>query len=482
MNLMSESFVTVSKQVGALLFILIFTAPLLSQEWDQFRGPNGFGVVETGKLPSEFGPEKNVVWKVEVPTGYSSPILSKKFIFLTGVEDEKLFTYCVDRKSGKIVWQKEAPRDREEKLDHRNNAASPSPAVDEKNAYIFFPDFGLIAYNFSGKELWRLPLGPFQNDYGMGASPVVAEGVVVLVCDQSTNSFIIGVDANSGKEIWRTTRPEATSGHSTPVIFRPENGETELVVPGSFYLTGYSVKTGEKLWWVRGLSFEMKSTPVLQDGIAFINGYATPLNQPDRMVKIPSFEKVITEQDKDKNRLLSKGEMTSRRDSIFFDFVDLDKDKSLTGAEWNYYRAAMETKNGMLAIRVGGRGDMTEKNILWQYHKAVPQLPSPLLYKNVLYMVNDGGIATSFNPKTGEVMKQGRLKGARGNFYASPIASDDKVFMISQAGKVATLMPDGSLETVAVSDLGDEVYATPAVADGKIYLRTLSTLYCFGER
>jgi hypothetical protein len=163
-------------------------------------------------------------------------------------------------------------------------------------------------------------------------------------------------------------------------------------------------------------------------------------------------------------------------------FTDLNGDKALSVEEWDYYKAAMDSENGMLAIRLGGSGDMTAKSVRWAYRRAVPQLPSPLIYEHVLYMVNDGGIVTALNPETGEMIKQGRLKGAIDRYYASPVAADGKIFMSSEKGKVAVLRPGGDLEPAIVNDLEDDIYATPALLDGRIYLRTRHTLYCFGLR
>lgn len=465
-------------------FIFVTSAASAEQpDWSRFRGPNGAGVAETKGLPAEVGPSKNVVWKTTLPVGYSSPILSKNRIFLTALDGEKLLTLSLDRQTGRILWKAEAPRPRQEKLDRRNNAASPSPAVAGQRVFVFFPDYGLLAYDFDGKELWRVPLGPFNNIYGMGASPVVVEDQVVLVCDQSTNSFIAAFDQANGKLRWKQPRPEAKSGHSTPILYQPQGGRKQLLVPGSFLLTAYDVQTGKKAWWVNGLSFEMKSTPVMDDDAVYINGYGSPENQPENLVAIPDFADALIRFDTDGNKRISKAESESdARTKSSFDFVDLDSDGSLDAAEWNYYQAAMASVNGILAIRPGGSGDMSKTNIRWQYHRAVPQLPSPLLYKGVLYMVNDGGVVTTFQPKTGEVIAQGRLKGAIDKYYASPVAGDDKIYMVSESGKVAVLKTDGSLDPVAVSDLDDMVYATPAIADGRIYIRTRTTLYAFGTR
>jgi outer membrane protein assembly factor BamB len=142
----------------------------------------------------------------------------------------------------------------------------------------------------------------------------------------------------------------------------------------------------------------------------------------------------------------------------------------------------MAAENGLLAIHPGGKGDVTAGNILWKYQKPVPQVPSTLLYKGVLYMVNDGGLLISFDPKTGSVIKQGRLQGAIDKYFASPVAADDKVFLIGEAGAVSVLKAGGDWQVMAVNNLDDECFATPAIADGKIYIRTRSALYCFGKR
>jgi outer membrane protein assembly factor BamB len=141
----------------------------------------------------------------------------------------------------------------------------------------------------------------------------------------------------------------------------------------------------------------------------------------------------------------------------------------------------MASENGLLAIKLGGEGDMTEKAIRWKYQRPVPQVPSTLLYQGSLFMVNDSGILISFDPATGNVIKQGRLKGAIDKYFASPVGADGKVYLISQDGSVSVVKAAGEWDTLAVNALGDEVFATPAIADGKIFVRTKSALYCFGK-
>jgi outer membrane protein assembly factor BamB len=446
--------------------------------WSRFRGPNGSGVSTTTRLPSEFGPDKNVVWKTELPFGHSSPALTRERVFLTAARGERLVTICLDRRTGKILWEREAPRSRVEKLDTRNGPAGPTPATDGTNVYVFFADFGLLSYDMEGRERWRVALGPFNNLYGMGASPVLVDDIVVLACDQNTDSFIVAVAQRDGRVRWKTSRPEAHSGHSTPILYKPAGGATQIIVPGSFLLTAYAVGSGEKLWWVGGLSFELKSTPVVSGDTLFINGFGTPQNQPGAHPTIPAFADIARQY----ADTAGKVTFANLPDGKARSWIDLDANGEVSAGEWDYYKAAMASDNGMLAIRLGGRGDMTGSNVRWKYHKAVPQLPSPIVYHNVLYMVNDGGIVTTLNPDTGAEMGQGRLKGAIDRYYASPVAADGKIFMLSETGKIAVLQPGGSLEPVVVNDLGDDIYATPAISDGRIYVRTRGWLYCFGLR
>ena len=282
------------------LALLILSALVVSAlawaetaEWSRFRGPNGGGTIEAGALPVEVGPDRNLLWRTGIPAGDSSPVLSADRIFLTAWEGEALYTIALDRETGSELWRREAPRTRIEPLDNRNGPASPSPVTDGKRVWVFFGDFGLLCYSVDGEELWRHPLGPFDNLYGMGASRILAAGNVVLVVDQQRGSYVLAVDAGYGEPAWRTERPAARSGHSTPVLHRPEGGELQIVVPGSFFLTSYSAGTGERLWWVSGLSFEMKSTPALEDGVLFINGYAMPMNEEGRHVRLEPFREVV---------------------------------------------------------------------------------------------------------------------------------------------------------------------------------------------
>src|SRR5688572_1262796 len=467
--------------IGSLLALLLSASlTAAATDWSRFRGPNGSGLSDATRIPTEFGPDRNLIWRLSLPQGHSSPILYDNRIYLTGFRGDQLVTLAIDRARGQILWERAAPDIRTKIVDKRNNPASPSPAVEANGVYVFFPDYGLIAYDAAGKELWKMPLGPFNNIYGMGASPVIVGNLLVLACDQSLGSYIMALDKRTGKQVWKVDRPEAKSGHSTPILWRDRDGRDQVLLPGSFLLTSYDAATGKKLWWVGGLSFEMKSTPVIGGDTIYVNGYGAPVNDPGNKVSVPTADEVWKTADTDGNGGLSKAEFPKFTQAFWFDVADLDVNGSLTKDEWSYYRAALDSENGMLAIRLGGSGDMSSKAVRWRYQRSVPQLPSPLLYGGILYMVNDNGIVTLLNPDTGALIKQGRLTGAPGPHFASPVAADGHIFFTTEHGAVVVVAPGEDLTPKAVNALGEDTYATPAFAEGRLYVRTTSALWAFG--
>jgi outer membrane protein assembly factor BamB len=493
--------------VVLLLTVSAFTTAI-AEDWAQFRGPNGTGVSTTKGLPAEFGPSKNVIWKTTLPPGHSSPVLTRDRIFVTAYakveapakqnahatqaspiekENYKLFVIALDRQTGKILWQREVPRKITGRLQNVNNPASPSPVTDGTNVYVFFQEFGLISFTADGKERWRRPLGPFNMFYGFGASPILVDDKVILPVDQDfPSSYLLAVDKNTGRERWKVDRPVVISGYSTPIVYQPKQGPKQIVVPESFQLSAYSVVDGKRVWWVRGLACEMKSIASHDSEYLYINGWGFPQNQPGQQVQTISWEEALPRYDKNNDKLIAKTEIagTEKMDKMLsaaFEAFDMNRDEKLNPKDWEVFRAMMASENGLLAIKMGGTGDQTANAIRWRYTKPVPQVPSTLLYKGVLYMINDSGILLSFDPATGNVIKQGRLHGAIDKYFSSPVAADDKVFLIGQGGQVSVLKAAGDWEVLKVNELDDECFATPAIADGRIYIRTRSAMYAFGQ-
>jgi outer membrane protein assembly factor BamB len=271
-------------------------------------------------------------------------------------------------------------------------------------------------------------------------------------------------------------------------VYRPPTGGAQVVIPESFQLTAYDAATGRRVWWVRGLACEMKSVASTDGRTLYINGWGFAQNQPGTQIPTVPFEEGLKRYDRNGDRLVGADEIagSERMDRILspkagFPAFDQNRDGLQNAADWDVLRTMLAAENGLLAITMGGEGDMTDTAIRWKYQRPVPQVPSTLLYNGVLFMVNDSGILISFDPATGTVLKQGRLKGAIDKYFASPVGADGKVWLVSQDGTVSVVTARGEWEILAVNALGDEVYATPVPADGRLFVRTRSALYAFGS-
>ena len=464
-----------------LLLSTLFAFGLFAADWPQLRGPDGSGLCPTcGRLPTEFGAAKNVLWKTDLPEGKSSPVLAGDRIFLTAAEGDDLITLCLNRTTGKLQWRRSvraAKREFQHTLNHR---AAPTPVTDGKSLYVFFADFGLVSYDFEGKQRWQLPLGPFNSLHGVAASPIYADGKIILVCDQDTDGYMIAVDATTGKVAWKTPR-DVSNGYATPVIYRPAHGPAQIIAPGSYQLTGYSVADGKPVWYVRGLTCQPKSAPTIVGDIVYFNGW-TPGNDTGQQVELPPFAEVIAKADANHDGKLAQAELPQPwQPTGTWKAVDLDRDGFLNEREWSFFRSRRASRNSVLAVRLGGIGDVTATHVLWTFEKSLPDVPAPLVYNGVVFLVRSGGIATTLNAETGKVLKQARLTGALEDFYSSPIGVDGKVYIASEHGKIVVLTATGDWQILAINDFDADIYATPAISDGKMYARTRSALYAIGS-
>ena len=453
---------------------------LLANVWPQFRGPNATGISEDAALPTEFGASKNLLWKVDLPLGKSSPVFAGDRIFLTGHDGDKLITLCVDRRTGREQWRHDIARPRAERRHKLNDAAAPTPVTDGNNVYVFFADFGLVAYSRVGKELWRVPLDAMPSMQGVASSPLLHGNKLILVVDQAQGSYMMAVNTRSGETIWRHDRRPAPGGaYSTPIVFRASKGEEQLVTFSPFELAGFSLDKGEKVWWFGGLPPQPQSTPLAMDGVIYafaksFFGDAVPVIHP--------YSVVIEQADKNKDGRIQKDEAPEGPAKQFFGVVDRNKDGVVDETEWVGMVEAAAPKSVLLAIKPEGRGDLTQKAALWRFEKNIPNVPSPLLYRGVLYTVQNGGILSALDPATGAIRKQGRLTGALGDYYASPVASGGHLYAANQNGQVAVVKAGADWEVVSVNNLDDDFFATPAIVDGKLYVRTGRALWAFAGK
>ncbi|MEO5820076.1 MAG: PQQ-binding-like beta-propeller repeat protein [Vicinamibacteraceae bacterium] len=461
-----------------LLLGLAAAAPAAAQ-WGQFRGPNGSGVEAATGYPVAFSPTSQMVWKAAVPFAQSSPVVAGSRLYLTASEGDQLLTIAFDAAGGRELWRRPIRRPRATEIYKANDPASPTPAADAQGVVVFFADVGLVAYAPDGTERWRAPLGPFQNFYGMAGSPIIAGDAVILVCDQMSGSFMVAVDRKTGRERWRRARPGITVSWTTPMVFDPGGGaDRQLVVLSSTRLDGYTLATGEPRWWMPLSSQGAIGTAVSHRDTVIVATLAG--NEP----WMEPFATALQTFDTDKDGKLSRPEWATEKGmGEHFGWVDADGSGSVDAAEYDDARAMGIGEYGVAALKPAGlTGKVDPSVVLWRFKKNLPFVPTPVVYDGLIYMVKAGGIVTALDPATGQAVKEGRSKDAPGDYTASPIAADGKVFLASVNGKVTVLKAGREWEVLGVNDLGDEIHATPALAGGRLYVRTRGTLYCFGAK
>jgi outer membrane protein assembly factor BamB len=467
--------------LGLLLACSVPRAPISAAEWLQFRGNNATGRAQGARqFPVEIGPNSSVIWRVAVPPGHSSPVVTERRIFLTGVRDGQLLTIALDRLKGRPAWEAEAPHEKLEEIHSIGSYAQATPVSDGDIVVSLFGSAGLFAYDANGVPLWKVPMGPFNNDFGAAASPIIAGDLLILNQDHDTDSFLAAFDKRTGKQVWRTNRGEFSRNFGTPVLW-DNGGRTQIVVAGTLRVIGYDLATGSEAWTVNGLSRTVCTTPVVGlDGILYVAGWSAGGDAGDR-IRVEAFESIIAQVDKDQDGMLSEDELEGGAIKQRFSQVDRDNDNKLSRDEYEYFRGLFDkTQNVVLAIRPGAVGDASESHVVWRQEKQVPFCASPLWENDHIFTVRDGGIFASIDARSGKVVKQGRLP-ATDEYYSSPVAADKKIYLLNQKGKLTVVSAQGTWQVLASADFNDDVYATPALVDGRIYLRTEHWLYCFGK-
>jgi outer membrane protein assembly factor BamB len=465
------------RRLAMAVLLFTFAVPItMAQDWPRFLGPNGSGVSGSTGLPAEFGPAKSLVWKTEVPFARSSPVVAGDRVYLTASEGEKLIVLALDRASGKTLWRRDIVRSRVTPIYKANDAASPSPVSDGENVYAFFADFGLISFEASGKERWRVPLGPFDTFYGLAASPILSGDTLLMLCDARSKPFLLAVDSATGKQRWRVERSEVRyEGYATPLVYEPPSGPAQVIVLGANRLDAYSVKTGEKIWWVRGLAYFPIGSPALGKDVVVVATYGSdnPMG--------PSYDEFL-KGDANKDGKISRDEI-KKEDEMHehFGAADYDRDGLMTREEYDLLQSGAKGDYGLLAVKLGGRGDVTSTHVAWRDKKMYNNLSSLLIYKDVLYVSKNAGIIAALNPSTGEILKVERPKEPAGEYVASPVAADGKIYFASNSGKVVVVKEGKPWEFLTINDLKEEIEATPAIAGRRLFIRTRNALYCFGN-
>jgi len=492
------------------VIVLLFNLPAFGEQgkvnWNQFRGPNGHGVAESDRIGVHFGPESNVVWKIPIGAGQSSPVIWNDRIFLTACESgnkNELVTLCIDRKSGKTLWRRIVPAEAKVRFHPMNSAASSTPAVDEKHVYVYSGTYGLVCFDHAGSEVWRRKIDTPKSLYGPATSPILYEDTVILVLDDNGGtSRMIAVNRDTGDTVWEQPRSLFKAGWSTPMIWR--HGETdELVVLGFKRLTSYDPSNGEEIWWAGGFSPETVGVPVAAEGLLFVSDAAMAGRGEEKWDADLTWKITVERFDENHDNQIQRSEMTEgftiplrpefatdnpgyglpvRNMDGLLKYLDKDKDKIISQADWMQTMSgfSMDSRPNLLAVRPGATKDARPSHVVWEIHRGTPETPSVLYCRRRLYLIRSGGLLTCIEAATGEELFSERI-GAPGQYIASPVAAGDKIVFASARGIVTVIQADDKLKILANNNFREKIFATPAVAENKIYLRTTAHLYALGK-
>jgi len=450
-------------------------------EWGGFRGNNGVGVARSSSLPASLEKD-SATWRVELPAGYSSPVVCGYRVFVTGSVETDLVMMCLDRDSGDLLWEHRLEFDGQRP--GANSPAAPTPVTDGERVAFLFHHYGLVVTDLDGEELWREEIGPFNIPHGMATSPLFWDDRLIQLVDQDDDSYLVAYDAATGDELWRTDRPGVTHGYSTPALYEPADGPAQVVVSGSFQIAGYAAKTGEKLWWVDGAAWQAKAVPIVVGDCVYVNSFIVAPSELGIPKVTQPWDEFLAAKDADGDELVSREEWKDGGDMLqqaWFIF-DLDGDDSIGRADYEYLERCGHATGALFKIRLDGEGDVTDTHVAWRYddRRGLPDAPSPIVVGDTLYMIKEGGVFSAIDAETGEMLKQGRV-GDPDQYFASPVCARGKIVTTSLSGQLAVVDAQREWEVESVANLDEQVWSTPAIAGDQVFVRSQEALYCFGR-
>jgi outer membrane protein assembly factor BamB len=433
-------------------------------------------------LPEALDPERNLLWRRELAAGYSSPVVAGDYLFLTAAEGESLLTICLSAETGEEEWIAKTPYDGTQRIG-QNSPAAPTPVTDGESVFVLFHHVGLLAYDMDGRELWSNDLdAPFMIPHGLSSSPVLHDGRVVVQIDQDGGSRLVCVDAESGETLWDVPR-SVNHGYSTPAILDPEEGPTQVIASGGLRITSYDLATGKELWWVQGAAWQVKCVPVIHDGTVLVNAFMASSGEMCAPAMNQSFDEVVAERDADGDGTISLDEWDIDFLKMAFPIFDLNKDKELDAADYDYLVTAGSEVGGLFAIRPDGRGDVTESHVSWLYdqRRGLSDVLAPVVVGDTLFQLRDGGVLTAMDVVTGEVVKQERV-GSPDAYFASPVAAGDRLLLASRGGLLTVVSAGRDFEELSSHDLEEQVWSVPALTGERVFVRSQEALYCFDTK
>lgn len=464
-------------------------------DWPQFRGPNCSGVsTDTAPLPVKFSVDERVKWGVELGDGIGCPIVAGGRVFVSAMMDPMtvgLLAY--DASTGALLWNRQWPVGDVDEIHLTNSHAYTTPASDGERVYFYFTTLGMIAVDArSGQDVWHqpLPVPYFVFKWGAGMSPVLYQDLVLFVQDDDLHPAMYAFDKVTGKLRWRDDRNDMAVNYSHPVICSTEHGD-EIVVAGTGLLIGYDPKSGERLWYARTLLRNIKTTPVCHNGIIYVSVQSKGIAS-QWLASIDQWETG------NRDNRISREEVQAffgKRPvpEAFFEKTfgrgDLNGDGYLEGEELdiaflapnNRAGAAYDSENPadeyIVAVRGGGRGDVTDSHVLWRHPtKHTDHIVSPLVSGSRMLLIKEGGIATCFETDDGRPLYGPVRINNSGSYFASPVCGDGKIYMAGENGNIVVFADSPEMKILSINDMGSPVLGTPAIADGAIFVRTRQRL------
>jgi len=414
----------VMKTLATIFGTLVLLAPnAYAQEWSRFRGPNGSGLAEGAAIPSQWT-DKDYNWKAAIPgVGHSSPVLWGERLFLTSgmPKTGERLVLCLDAVSGKTKWTRNLTG-AAYRIHQRNTFASATPAADAKRLFVSFATpakYEVLALSHEdGKTLWEADLGPFKSQHGFAMSPIVHDDLVIVGGDQDKAGWLAALDAADGKVRWKIPRQSGNATFSTPCVYQPAKGEAQIIFTN----------------WQHGITaVEPKTGAVIWEKSVF------EPSKSERAIASPVVAGDLV--------LGTCGFVTAQKHFV--------------------------------AIKPGSSDKKIEPQEMWRVEENVAYIPSPIVKGERIFLCSERGVVSCLELATGKVVWQERLDA---EFSASPICIDNRFFCISHFGEVFVLAAADRYAILARNDLGERVQSSPAVANGRLYLRTWDHLICLGKK